>query len=579
MVFPDESIPPSMMSEFHLHNVFLSPGIRLSDANTQGAGAPTSAVPSNHMNVGAQSEGVEMKDGEQQDGSLTPTVPVRASSSPEDADGSVTTKTARSKESVGGSEETATSRTSQSPDNADTSDATPTAEYNGSVVGSRQPVVGSQECNTVPAALDGTAEPRGSTSANISTAKRQASIHDLSAASYLARHITKTAQNHVTVPASRQPVATAPVASSSKPTLPPQSQPPPAPAERSQTQTQTITYENRAVQYQTIENKFQALWTRRENEINSFSKTYKVTLSVDQSTVVEDDNNNNDNDEKRKDSFAIASEPTTSTSTRTLPQLLTAARHRALESLLEAWFVRLGTPSPPPDSSWTRYSEKTTPLACLTLRQILTSGDTSLRIPIAALPAARRAFWAAKLRSVKWWFISVNTAVDFLSAFGVGETNRFGCGIARVEVLQYSRDDGNGNKCLSPEHVASEAAWRAGVGDYTMRPNAFPPVRYCPCSEYKLLMKILGGAQKLPEPGGEACIRWLGERLKRDWQAANLAGGVDVAREWPGEVGRGNLPVVLSFGGFAVWHCLRRDGGRGVACRVFRIEGRFAELL
>ena len=602
MVLADDNIAQQtgMMPEFSsLDDVFLSPGIRLSNLDTRRAGPLTLAMPSNSTRVGVETEDVGMKDddskgtirahwypgddevddGDHRVGDSKRTIAVRASSS-EGADGNVVTMTAGSKESLGGSPKTATSRTSSCPDKANGSKPSKKGGANDSVVGSGSSVVskssrkGSQESSMVPPALNGPAELRESTGASgenstnthndTSTNKRRSSVHDLSAASYLARHKANTAQNQIVNPVSNQQ----PAAASPTPTLPPIQLPTPA-AECSKLQ--TITYENRTLQYQTIEAKFQALWTRRENFLEFFFQTHNATLSVDDQTEIR-----TEEDDKRRDSVVTKSQPTTIP--LTLPTLLPAARHRALELLLEAWFERLGTPS---SNGWTRYSEKTTPGACLALRGILSKGDTHFNIPPSYLPPHRHQFWTRKLRSVDFWFTSPNQAVDFLSAFGIGEA-RVGSGVSRVEVLQYSRK-GTGGKCLSPEHHESERAWRARVEEWRAAGNSFPPLRYCPCSEYKLLMKILGNAQRLPEPGGERAIRWMSRRLTGEWQRANLARGVDVARDWPSEVGRGrNFPAKLSFGGvggFELWHCLGRDEGRGVLLRAVRLEGRFAELL
>jgi hypothetical protein len=353
------------------------------------------------------------------------------------------------------------------------------------------------------------------------------------------------------------------------------------------------------LQNQLIEQNFQNFWTRRENFLKFFAKQHGITLEVTleerrkkmnppESAKKDADDNDDDDDEKRKDSLEASSssptksppKPTTATpSIPDFPSLLAGARQRALELLLEAWYEKLGTRSTPSDG-FTKYSEKTTTSAVLNLRSILKDGDTALKIPISYLPGPRQVYWNHKLASVKFWFTSVNHAVDFLSASGIG-TSKFGSGISRVEVLQYSLENTNG-KCLSGDaHHASERAWKAGHDQWM--PNEFPPVRYCPCSEYKLLMKIVAGAQKIPEPGGDRAIRWMSSVLMREWQKANLVAGVDVENEgWPSEVGERNRPLVLPIGGvggFSLWHCLGKDEERKLLCRTIRLEGRFAELL
>jgi hypothetical protein len=341
------------------------------------------------------------------------------------------------------------------------------------------------------------------------------------------------------------------------------------------------------LQNQLIETTFQQLWTRRELFLRSFAGTHNITLDVDDDERKKAMNKADDEDDKRKDSFATpsSSSPTTKsppnltlTFTSNLIHLRAAARHRALELLLEAWYEKLGTRSTPPDG-WTKYSEKTTTQAVLALRSILTNGDPELKTPFAYLPGPRQAYWNQKLRSVNFWFTSPNNAIDFLSAFGIG-ASRFGSGISRVEVLQYTHE-GTGGKCLKPEHHASERTWRAGVEQWL--PNEFPPVRYCPCTEYRLLMKIVGNAQKLREPGREPSTRWMSNRLTQEWQAANLRAGIDFEKgEWPSEAGAGNLPFVFSLegvAGFRMWHCFGKDEEKGIFLRTIRLEGRFAELL
>jgi hypothetical protein len=670
MVLPDENATTrqtNQMSDMTLNNVFLSPGIRLSDLDTQRTGASSSSRLPRSRRVGEwvsvpETEDVDIQDAEEQDDdpkrTITAldddskrTITVRDSSSPEKVDPSNAAATAGSKRSLGDFEETpspwlsssgktdggdttesarskrskrskrsadseetvtATSRASSSSNGADGSLNTTRAgsKTSGSAVGSgssasaRTPTTqSSQRSSAVPPALDGTSEQRGSSSVGPSSiintilttntttnkGKGKASIHDLSAASYLARHQAQIAQNHIVISASPQHPAAA-TASSSSASAPPPSIVLSPPAETSKKK-QTLILENRFLQNQLIEQNFQALWTRRENFLRFFTKAHGITLDVTldakkkkmnpaEGGAKDNDKNDDDDDDadKRKDSFESSSSPPAKSKPPDFATLLARARERALELLLEAWYEKLGTRATPSDG-WTKYNEKTTTSAVLKLRSILATGDTDLRIPIAFLSGPKQVNWKHKLASVRFWFVSVNQAVDFLSAFGIGDS-RFGSGVSRVEVLQYSLED-SGGKCLSETHHASERAWKGGLEGWM--PNEFPPVRLCPCSEYKLLMKIVGGAQKLPEPGGERAIRWMSERLTREWQKANLAAGVDVARdEWPSEVGERNMPLVLSIGGvpgFGLWHCLGRDVERRMLCRTIRLEGRFAELL
>jgi hypothetical protein len=669
MVLPDDNATArqtNQMSDSTLDNVFLSPGIRLSDLDTQRAGASSSSSQlSRSRRVGEwvsvpEMEDVEMQDAEEQDDDpkRTITVPdddskrtitVRDSSSPEKVDPSNAAATAGSKRSLGdfqdtpspwlssagktdGGDTTESARSKRSKTSADSeetvtetsrasssygadgslnttragSKTSSSAGGSGSSASARTPTTqSSQRSSAAPPALDGTSEQRGSSSsagpsspsnnASLTTSntttnkgKGRASIHDLSAASYLARHQAQIAQNYIAVPASPQHPA-APTACSSSASAPPPSIVLSPPAETCKKK-QALILENRALQTQLIEQNFQSLWTRRENFLRFFAKTHGITLDVTldakrkKMNPAEGSAKNNDDAadaDKRKDSFeASSSSPSTSNKPPDFPTLLARARERALELLLEAWYEKLGTRSTPSDG-WTKYSEKTTTSAVLNLRSILATGDTDLKIPISFLPGPKQTYWKHKLASVRFWFTSVNHAVDFLSAFGIGgEQTRFGSGISRVEVLQYSLED-SGGKCLSENHHASERAWKGGLEGWM--PNEFPPVRYCPCSEYKLLMKIVGNAQKLPDPGGERAIRWMSERLTREWQKANLLAGVDVAREgWPSEVGERNMPLLLPIGGvpgFGLWHCLGRDEEKKLMCRTIRLEGRFADLL
>ena len=700
MVLPDDKTTARQANDMPdgvLNNAFLPPGIRLSDLDTERAGQATSSLLSSSRRVGewvgAEAKEVEMQDAQMKDAGGADddskrTATVQGSSPPDKVDRSDAAATAGSKRSAGDSEGSTTSwpsstgktdgsgatievaRSKRSKISAGDSEDTVTSRAASSLsgvadgsllttrVGSKTSTSmvrsgstpsasttsststgpGSQGISTVPAALDGPSEQRGSSSAGPSSNnnnntnstannnKKTSSIHDLSAASYLARHQAKTAQNSVVIPgslsqpaavASAAPAAPAAASAASSSSLPPSIilSPPVEPSNKKQ----TIIYENRVLQNQLIETTSQQLWTRRENFLKFFVKTHNVTLAVDdeknKSPTKGKSHDDDEDDDKRKDSFATSSSsspsktksttktpqkptlataastskspqnppnptPTTPSTPKTFADLLAVARQRALELLLEAWYEELGTRSTPSDG-FTKYSEKTTTQAVLALRCILSAGDAALNIPIACLPAPRQAYWKHKLASVKFWFTSADGAVDFLAAFGVGdESTRFGSGVSRVEVLQYSLEN-TGGKCLSSEHHASERCWRAGVEHWA--PNVFPPVRYCPCTEYKLLMKILAGAQRLPDPGSDKSVRWISHRMVRGWQEANLRAGVDVEKEgWPSEVGTRNLPLVVSFGGvagFQMWHCFGRDEERGVLLRTIRLEGRFAELL
>ena len=668
MVLPHENTTARQANnapEGSLDNVFLSPGIRLLDLDTQRAAQPTSSLPSSSRRVGewvggaateaVETQDTEMKDAEEWDDDSKRTITVRDSSSPDKVDRSDAAATAGSKRSAGDFEGTASSwdssagktdgsgattevarskRSKRSADSEDTVTSLAASSSSGdadvsalttragsktsiSVAGSGSTasasttstltVQDSQGTSPVPAALDGTSDQRGSSSAGPSSNnnpniiannnnQRKSSIHDLSAASYLARHQAKTAQNAIGIPGSAQPAASSAPASASASSLPPSIvlSPPAEPKKK-----QPLIYENRALQNQLIETTFQQLWTRRENFLKFFTKAHGITLDINNDAEKKKKGKMDDEDDaddgKRKDSLAIpSSSPAKTTTTTNTPQkptlatstpnspanftnFLGAARQRALELLLEAWYEKLGTRSTPSDG-WTKYSEKTTTLAVLTLRSILSDGDTTLNVPISCLPGPRQVYWKHKLASVNFWFTSANNAVDFLSAFGIGQ-GKFGSGMSRIEVLQYSLET-SGGKCLSAEHHASVLTWKAGVEHWA--PNVFPPVRYCPCTEYMLLMKILAVVQKLPEPGSDASVKWISHRMVKGWQAANLQAGNDVEKGWPSEVGKGNLPLVFAMGGvpgFQVWHCLGRDEERSVLLRTIRLEGRFAELL
>jgi hypothetical protein len=125
MVLPDENATTrqtNQMSDMTLNNVFLSPGIRLSDLDTQRTGASSSSRLPRSRRVGEwvsvpETEDVDIQDAEEQDDdpkrTITAldddskrTITVRDSSSPEKVDPSNAAATAGSKRSLGDFEET-----------------------------------------------------------------------------------------------------------------------------------------------------------------------------------------------------------------------------------------------------------------------------------------------------------------------------------------------------------------------------------------------------------------------------------------------------------------------------------------
>lgn len=123
-----------------------------------------------------------------------------------------------------------------------------------------------------------------------------------------------------------------------------------------------------------------------------------------------------------------------------------------INTLLEAWWQRLGVTQ----DGWMKYSKKTSTKAVLKIREILEKGDLEMGIPPVVL-AGSKPKWFDRVGQVKWWFTSVDLAVDFLSAYGIGK-NRFGSGEVRVEVLQYTNPQ---KKCSNSNHVQLTEAWQS----------------------------------------------------------------------------------------------------------------------
>lgn len=302
-----------------------------------------------------------------------------------------------------------------------------------------------------------------------------------------------------------------------------------------------IDREARKSNHEFIEDRFEAAMQRRRDFIEQFERDTGLEL-----------------DATRRDSVAEAQHPAS----------LAKANHGAIKLLLEAWYERIGIQ----DAGWTRYNEKTTPRACRTIREILEKGDEELGIPIEALEDKEE--WTTRLNGLKWWFFSYSTALDFLSAYGLGP-NRFGSGTVRVEMLNYSSSNG---KCtLGLDHVLALQASREG--DVKIFPNRFPPRHLCGCYDYKLFIKKIGNSRKLPVVGDERLQKVVSDKITRDWMALNEEAEIG-SKGWPKSAeDQVPLEVVMEGEPFLLWFFKGDDDGKGVAVRVCRIEGRVAELL
>lgn len=289
-----------------------------------------------------------------------------------------------------------------------------------------------------------------------------------------------------------------------------------------------------------IEDRFEAAMQRRREFIEQFEQDTGMAL-----------------DATRRDSVAEAQHPAS----------LSKANHGAIQLLLEAWYERIGIQ----DMGWTRYNEKTTARACRTIRQILEKGDEELGIPIEALED--KEVWIARLDSLKWWFFNLSGAFDFLSAYGIGPT-KFGSGLVRVEILNHAK---NGRCASDSDHTIALLAAREGDGK--LFPGIWPPIRPCGCYEYKLFLKAVGNARGLNVAGDEKLQALIGDKIKKDWLAANKEAAFDV-NPWP-RYAEDQKPAKVIMGDetFEVRYFKQIDEEKGITLRVCRAEGRFGELL
>ena len=249
------------------------------------------------------------------------------------------------------------------------------------------------------------------------------------------------------------------------------------------------------------------------------------------------------------------------------PASLAKANHGAIKLLLEAWYERMGVQ----DAGWTRYNEKTTPRACLTIRRILEKGDEELGIPIEALEDKQA--WTTKLASIKWWFFSYSGALDFLAAYGLGPS-KFGCGMVRVEMLNYSIE---GRCTYGRDHAVAMAAAREG--DAKIFPNLMPPAHPCGCYDFKLFIKKIGNSRGLPVAGDDGVQMYLSDKVTNDWKAVNLEAAFEV-NGWP-RCAEDQKPLRVMMGEEPFWLRFYKgnDEEKGLTVRVCRVEGRFGELL
>jgi hypothetical protein len=297
--------------------------------------------------------------------------------------------------------------------------------------------------------------------------------------------------------------------------------------------------ENRRVLNDYIDERFDLVMQQRRQFIEQFEQDTGMQL-----------------DATRRDSVAEAEHP----------NALAKASHGALDILLWAWMVRLGVVT----DGWTQYNEKSTPRACLQIRNILEKGDEEMGIPIEALE--NREEWIARTKDLKFWFISLTAAFDFLSAFGIG-ANKFGTGLVRVEVVKFSQ----GSRCLfGIVHDASMQAWQEG--EHNAYSGGWPPTQPCGCYEFKLLMKTIGNARRLPTAGADATMRDVAEEVRLTWMAANVDAKFHDGR-WPIRAEESN-PGVVMFGDepFGVQYYQERHE-QGTVVTAVRFEGRFGELL
>lgn len=287
-----------------------------------------------------------------------------------------------------------------------------------------------------------------------------------------------------------------------------------------------------------IEQQFQAAMRRRREYVEKFKQDTGMEL-----------------DATRRDSVHE----------ETGSEALIIANNEAINLLLEAWYQRLGIY----ESGFTKYSEKTTPSACMTMRRILEEGDKELGIPIEALKNKRQ--WTLKLKLIKWWFFGPTSAFDFLSAFGIGDT-KIGHDLVRIEVLNFA----NQGVCVNPiEHHLGLLAW--AKSNSSLLPNRFPPGRPCGCYEYKLLMKTIANAERMPVD--DRVVTHTMEGIWMQFLLANHGAGYS-NRVWPTDASQSN-PARIRVGtsNFNAWFYEGREGNRNVNLKAMRLEGPWAEIL
>lgn len=206
----------------------------------------------------------------------------------------------------------------------------------------------------------------------------------------------------------------------------------------------------------------------------------------------------------------------------TMPEELLKNRQRqvALKILLEAWRARLGVR----EKGWTWYDEKTSTKAVLAIREILDKGDEELGSRPECIEY--KASWEARMKRVKWWFVNTSVAIDFLSAFDIGEA-RFGSGMVRVEVHRFVRHD-DIDECVHPNHRLSMAKWATGSGNNSS-PHLYPTFRPCGCYEFRLLMKLFASSSGWPSPTSAATIKQFSDGLTAQWVGRLKAQGL----YWP----------------------------------------------
>lgn len=305
-------------------------------------------------------------------------------------------------------------------------------------------------------------------------------------------------------------------------------------------ETLPINKEGRVAANDYIEERFEAAMQRRRDFIHQFEQDTGMEL-----------------DATRRDSVLETEHP----------NALAKANHGAIKLLLEAWYERVGIQ----DAGWTRFNQKSTIRACRAIREILEKGDEELGIPIDALEDKEQ--WTTKMDSLKWWFFSLNQALDYIGAYGIGD-KKFGSGVVRVEVMNYT----SGGRCMyGSDHTASMVAWRES--ETRILPNHFPPMKPCGCYEFRLLMKTVANARGLPAPGDEGTIRLVADTLRRDWLVVNRDAHFD-RTGWPTN-GGGSRPAKLMLGEeeFEIKYYKEEDRERGISLVAIRIEGRFGELL